>query len=132
MIDHTSKKDREFDPTKPFKTEGGHPARIYATDGSSDYPIHGAIFVEGHWAPNSWTREGKFLNRKAAVPNLYDLVNITPRRKGKFWVNVYPDRNEETKVFVSRAFISEDSANKSAAYDRLTCVSFEVDVEDPN
>jgi hypothetical protein len=43
-----------IDMKKKYKTEGGYPVRIYATDGRQDYEVHGAYFVEGNWHPASW------------------------------------------------------------------------------
>jgi hypothetical protein len=38
--------------------------RIYANDGSSNYPIHGAIRVSRGWEIQKWTRSGKWLRQR--------------------------------------------------------------------
>ena len=43
------------------QTVGGHPVRIYATDGPKEYPIHGAIFREGAWHVVCWTIDGSYM-----------------------------------------------------------------------
>ncbi|MCA2654526.1 hypothetical protein [Microcystis sp. M061S2] len=42
------------------KTRGGYEVRIYATDGSGDYPIHGAVHLNGlGWQLQKWTHNGQ-------------------------------------------------------------------------
>jgi len=43
-----------------LKTRHGKPVRIYAIDGSSVYPIHGAVFTCGAWEPAIWQEDGRF------------------------------------------------------------------------
>lgn len=56
------------------KTRGGHEVRIYATDAGGDYPIHGAVFVNGSWCVNSWTAQGE--NLASAPADKYDLLPL--------------------------------------------------------
>jgi len=42
------------------KTRDGYEYRIYATDGSKDYPIHGAVHLNGlGWQLQKWTHNGQ-------------------------------------------------------------------------
>jgi len=42
------------------KTRGGYEYRIYATDGSKEYPIHGAVYLNGlGWQLQKWTHNGQ-------------------------------------------------------------------------
>lgn len=41
-----------------YKTRDGSKVRIYATDGSSEYPIHGAILDNGQWLVWEWSDDG--------------------------------------------------------------------------
>jgi hypothetical protein len=47
------------------QTVGGHPVRIYATDGGGDFPVHGAIWVctFGEWVTYQWSLKGGFVGR---------------------------------------------------------------------
>ena len=60
-------------PIGPARTRDGRKARIYATDGSSEYPIHGAVMrtpgdpdgdgEESGWSAVSWDSEGSYIAR---------------------------------------------------------------------
>jgi hypothetical protein len=53
------------------QTVGGHPVRIYATDGGN-WPIHGAFWVKSlGWICATWTEEGSIETSK--IPSSYDL-----------------------------------------------------------
>lgn len=44
---------------KFYRCRNGSKARIYATDGCSPYPIHGAYLQYGSWVPSQWSFDGK-------------------------------------------------------------------------
>lgn len=60
-------------PIGPARTRDGREARIYATDGSSEYPIHGAVMrtpddldgdgEESGWSVVSWASDGSYIAR---------------------------------------------------------------------
>lgn len=102
-----------IDKNKKYTTRDGHPVRIYATDGCSDYPVHGAIFVNERWVPWCWTSDG---SRCSGNVHAWDLIDVPPRIKG--WVNIYPE---------SLVHSSRESADKFANPDRIACI--EIDVE---
>ena len=43
---------------KEYTTKSGFPARVYATDGSGCFPIHGAFCQNGKWIATQWTEDG--------------------------------------------------------------------------
>lgn len=45
---------------KFYRTRDNNKARIYALDGSSDYPIHGAILGEDGWVTETWILNGNY------------------------------------------------------------------------
>jgi hypothetical protein len=49
-----------FKPGQEYRTRDGRRARVYATDGGWDYPVHGAIWFSGDdiWEPDSWAVSG--------------------------------------------------------------------------
>ena len=76
----------EFDPKCPrgHTTRDGRKVRIYATDGSGVYPIHGAIKTEGGWWAYQWDINGLRVGGNSAN-NLINVPETVER-----WVNVYP------------------------------------------
>jgi hypothetical protein len=71
---------------KQYQTRDGHEVRIYAVGGEAFFPIHGAIKIDGEWSATNWNRNGKH-----SINSDFDLIEIKPKQKIKFWVNVYPD-----------------------------------------
>jgi hypothetical protein len=44
-----------------YRTRDGREARVYATDGAGDYPIHGATrWPREGWEEATWTAEGRY------------------------------------------------------------------------
>jgi hypothetical protein len=66
--------------------------RLYAVDGHSDFPIHGAIRSPRGWESCSWTKTGHF--SKDGKRHIYDLVKVPLEDKGTWcWVN-WMDKHE--------------------------------------
>ena len=104
---------------KQYRTRGGQEVRIYATDGDEEMPVHGAILTKHGWKVNSWALDGRWCpNMTDAV----DLVEVRPRIKREFWVNVYPNG--------VNAFRSREQADDCANDFRIACVRVEIDVEE--
>jgi hypothetical protein len=57
------------------QTVGGHPVRIYATDGGGGFPVHGAIWVctFGEWVTYQWSLNGGFVGRNGEDNSDLDL-----------------------------------------------------------
>ena len=62
-----------IDLEKPLQTRDGQQIRIYATDGSGDYPLHGAFLRKDGWNKESWTVEGKYV---VGEDNEWDIINV--------------------------------------------------------
>jgi len=114
--------EKEIDITKQYRTrEEGYPALVYNTNGGGNYPVHGAVFKDGKWEIQQWTKSGKYLAFEDQSP--LDLVEVKPRIKRTLWVNVYPDNVVEHET--------KEKADKIARkYDRLACVKIEIDCEE--
>lgn len=56
-----------------YRTSGGDQVRIYATDGSKSFPVHGAILIDGAWDSHSWMSDGRW---RSLEPHEYDLIEI--------------------------------------------------------
>jgi len=73
----TSSTTREFDPTKPVQTRGGHKARIICTDRKNavSFPIIALVDDgEGYEETKSYTKGGRHYAGGNQSP--YDLVNV--------------------------------------------------------
>jgi len=105
---------------KKYRTRDGHEVRIYATDGISPSPIHGAFLTIDGWATCNWTKTGaKFL----AGESFIDLIEVKPRIKHTVWINVYPDG-------CGKAQPSKNAADAYFNPTRLACVKVEIDCEE--
>ena len=105
---------------KQYRTRGGQEVRIYATDGDEEMPVHGAVLTKQGWRVDSWTLDGKWCQN---VTDAIDLVEVRPRIKREFWVNVYPHR-------IGSPNSSEGYAKAHRGADAIACVRVEIDVEE--
>lgn len=102
-----------------YKTRDGREVRIYATDGGSDYPVHGAVKdTRGMWEAEEWTADGgmSLFEEKGG-----DLVEVKPRIHRECWLNVYRDG-----IF---DHASREDADYSAG-NRIACVKITIDCEE--
>lgn len=51
-------KEMKIEVGKFYRTRDGHKVRIYATDGSGLFPVHGAIYYDDEWSISTWTSDG--------------------------------------------------------------------------
>jgi hypothetical protein len=70
--------------------------RLYAVDGYSDFPVHGAIRSPRGWESCSWTKTGHF--SKDGRRHIYDLVKALPEEKS---VWVWQNYKNERKTFLT-------------------------------
>jgi len=103
-VPKTMEQPMALDFTKPetLQLRGGGEFRIYATDCGGEYPIHGAILIDGSWKLTKWSVDGRRIS--VTTDCIYDLIRKPLRVTG--WVNVYPggilsklgqDREEASK-----------------------------------
>jgi hypothetical protein len=106
-----------IDTNKQYRTRNGREVRIYATDGWSASPVHGAIKVEGEWRFSCWSARGIHHTDRA-----YDLVEVSPRHKRTVWVTVYP---------MNRYQISDENIQCDIyPPKRIACIKVELDFEE--
>lgn len=122
------KKDKVMivDINKQYQTRNGKKVRIYCTDASGPYSVHGAVWSEQakEWDICTWTKEGKYNDETEDNSDwFYDLVEVKPRIHRERWVNVYRDK---TLGF----YYSKESADKTAESDRMACVKIVIDCEE--
>ena len=113
---------------KTYRTRDGREVRIYATDGHPGEPVHGA-FQDYSCAWNSamWRHDGSNVHGITAA----DLIEVKPRIKRTFWMNVYPEndiRPYEDK-YVADACESLRSVMGNVSR-RIACVKVEIDCEE--
>jgi hypothetical protein len=73
---------------KQYKTRDGRDVRIYATDGTGPYPVHGAIRESTGWYGCNWSQYGKYSEEPDSPSH---LVEVKPRIKIERWMFVYRD-----------------------------------------
>lgn len=76
---------------KQYRTRDGREVRIYATDGDLPNNIHGAVKNPCGWVPVTWNEYGISTGRPN--PQVFDLIEIRPRIKREYWVNVYEEHD---------------------------------------
>jgi len=115
---------------KTYRTRDGREVRIYATDGRERYPVHGAIGQDGGWQINSWTRDGLH-SLRSEYNDTSDLIEVKPRIKRTFWMNVYPENGirpyEDKYVADSCESLRNVMGIESR---RIACVKVEIDCEE--
>ena len=105
-----------IDINKQYRTRDGREVRIYATDGWSASPVHGAIKVEGEWRFSCWSAGGIHHTDRA-----YDLIEVRPRHKRTMWVNVYNTGGPTAHKLKEQA---------DFYFGRIACIKVELDFEE--
>ena len=107
-----------IDKNKQYRTRSGLQVRIYATDCGGEYPVHGAMFIDGRWGLSCWTDEGKNVSHTQL-----NLIEVKPRIKGTAWLNVYD--SGEVAIHSSR-----EDADEYAGPHRKACIRIPIDCEE--
>lgn len=105
---------------KQYRTRDGREVRIYAVDGSSNLPIHGAIKFDNGWKSSCWNPDGLHFT---GCSNLNDLIEAKPRIQREFWVNVY-------ERYLDGNFPTKERADHYAHKRRIACVEVVIDCEE--
>ena len=109
-----------IDINKTYRTRDGREVRIYATDGTDDQSIHGAVKDGNGWTITAWYSDGVHARSNRNGP--IDLIEVRPRHKRMLWVNQYED-NRPT------AHLSKELADQYR-FDRIACIKVELDFEE--
>ena len=75
---------------KQYTTRDGREVRIYATDGTGPYPVHGAIRESNGWYSCNWSQYGKYSEEPDSPSH---LIEVKPRMKFERWALVERDGN---------------------------------------
>ena len=76
-----------IDKNKTYKTRDGREVRIYATDGTDNQSIHGAVKDGNGWTIAAWYSDGVHARSNRNGPR--DLVEVRPRHKRTVWLHVW-------------------------------------------
>jgi len=111
---------------KTYKTRCGYDVKIYAIYENQTNGVHGAYFEKGYdrWCANTWKLNGSHL--VSDRENDIDLVEVKPRIKRTYWINLYPNPNIDYVM----AHSSKAKADNAASSDRIACVKREIDCEE--
>ncbi len=106
-----------FKAGETYQTRDGRKARIYATDGVGNHPIHGAMKGRDGWSQMLWSADGKYIYR------MQENCDLMPPKR-RVWVTIcqYDDGGISTHYSYSEA-----AANK---YSDIFKVLGPIDVED--
>jgi len=105
---------------KTYKTRCGYDVKIYAIYKDQHFKVHGAYFEDGSWTQASWKLDGTH-----PYPNrVLNLVEVKPRIKRTYWVNLYPN------IDYVNAHSSRARADGAASSGRIACVKREIDCEE--
>jgi hypothetical protein len=107
---------------KQYRTRDGLEVRIYATDGGGDYPIHGAMKMDDGWYDETWASNGRYESSRI-IPYDSDLVEVKPRIKRTYWLNIDEDGYAQARK-------TKEQADLAAYKNRLACVKIEIDCEE--
>ena len=80
---------------KQYRTRDGREVRIYATDGGPDWPVQGAIKLADGWIPFIWNTQGCC---SCLGITDGDLIEVKPRIKREYWVNVYSEERQQNSL----------------------------------
>ncbi len=111
-----------IDPDKTYRTRDGREVRIYAVDGSDDFPVHGAFRNKYGWKLESWPASGRW---GGDCDDGCDLIEVKPRIKREVWVNVY--------LHYQTVWFSEGeahAAHEGSRTNRIACVKLTIDCEE--
>ena len=104
-----------IDVTRVKTTRCGHPVRIYATDGGSEYPIHGAWrdAANDFWCQESWAIDGR---HRIGIDQSLDLIEEPETVEVDVWLNVYSDGSTNRYSF-------RHSADSGGTAGRIACIN---------
>jgi len=110
-----------IDKNRTYRTRDGREVRIYATDGTDNQSIHGAVKDGNGWTIAAWYSDGVHARSNRNGPR--DLIEVRPRHKRTVWLNIYGPTS-----FTSH--ISREQAEDEQDENRIACIKVELDFEE--
>jgi len=113
---------------KQYRTRDGREVRIYATDGAGNHAVHGSIKMNDGWRCTTWQADGLVI---AKEEHCADLIEVKPRIRRTFWMNVYPENDIRPYEDKYVADACETLRNVMGVETRrIACVKVEIDCEE--
>ncbi len=112
----------EYKAGETYQTRDGRKARIYATDGVGNHPIHGAMKATDGWSQMLWSADGKYIYRTQESCDL-----LPPKRQ--VWVAVYcVNSNGALQSWLSNSKSMAEETSSSNGRTRIAVLG-PIDVE---
>lgn len=100
-----------------YTTRSGLPVRIYAVDGSGEWPVHGAYCNNDGWISARWTADGRLIiGWDGPRSHALDLIPKPKTRKLDVWVNVYEE--DDGSLYTIASHESREKAKRSSVRER--------------
>lgn len=107
---------------KQYRTRDGREVRIYAVDGGGYKEVHGAYRDAIGWVLAYWYDDGKSVR---TVDGPYDLIEVKPRIRREYWVNV-----DKIGYHQPICWVTKELADRKRSKDRIACVKITIDCEE--
>lgn len=103
----------KVDLTNAYVTKNGRKVKLYYIhEELGNYPVVGAVYSEGEWFLEKWSKKG--INENAPSDEM-DLIPVKEKLTG--YINIYP----------SHVFSSKREADASADDQRIACLYIEFE-----
>lgn len=110
-----------IDVTRVKKTSGGQEVRIYATDGGSKYPIHGARLESGHtWIAETWNERGQ---HREHVKGSHDLIEEPETVEIDYWQSIYQRADGSIEIGYGRFMSRTEALSQEYELPRIACIN---------
>lgn len=125
-----------------LRTRDGRSVRIYTTDGSLSFPIHGAVFAgSGLWDVKSWTATGRILPGEPPIsddlvlpPKMIDIrfpaILTNEKISTAGWLIPSLREGEHSmgphEKYLARIILDASAVPEGEGLDRSPCESFPV------
>lgn len=95
---------------KTYRTRDNREVRIYAVDGNTGRPIHGAVRYSNKscaWDMRTWTDDGRYIELSSSE-HQFDLIEVKPKITRTYWLGHYsagaPLVSADSREAVKRGF----------------------------
>jgi hypothetical protein len=119
-----NKMNAKIDMSRKYKTRDGRDVRILCVDGPyNNYPVVGII--SGNCKTLEWHHSGKY-DVDGKLPHDHDLIEVRPKVKVDFWINVYPGGWIGDIIHLSY----DGATQGDPLHARIACIHIEREVEE--
>jgi hypothetical protein len=105
---------------KTYRTRDGKEVKLYAVHEGQNFPVHGAILIDGKWSATMWSVDGKW--HPSGPSSELDLIEVKPKRTLDVWVNVYEGH--------TASHMTKKIADGCQLYNLLACIHIVQEYEE--